>query len=98
MLDTIPNEVFETLLQGKSFRLERIISDGHSTPAEKWYDQEWDEWIMILQGTAGLLFDGDEEAVVLKPGDYLNIPAHKKHRVLWTDKTEKTIWLAIHYR
>jgi cupin 2 domain-containing protein len=53
---------------------------------------------MILQGTAGLLFDGDEEAVVLKPGDYLNIPAHKKHRVLWTDKTEKTIWLAIHYR
>ncbi|HVN98356.1 MAG TPA: cupin domain-containing protein [Syntrophorhabdaceae bacterium] len=98
ILDTVPDEVIETLLKGESFRLERIVSDRHSTPQGTWYDQDQNEWVVVLKGSAGLLFDGDEEAVTLKSGDYLNIPAHKKHRVLWTDKAEKTIWLAIHYR
>ncbi len=97
MLGKVPNEVVETLLKGKSFKLERIISEGHSTPEGTWYDQEQDEWVILLQGSASLLLEGDTEPVVLKPGDYLNLPAHKRHRVLWTDKTEKTIWLAIHY-
>jgi cupin 2 domain-containing protein len=35
---------------------------------------------------------------VLHPGDHVVIPAHRRHRVEWTDSTEKTIWLALHYQ
>ena len=68
----------------------------HQRP-DFWYDQEKSEWVMLLQGSAGILFEGSHEAIVLKPGDWINIPAHRKHRVEWTDPGEKTIWLAVHY-
>ena len=53
--------------------------------------------MILLAGAAGLLFEGDESVLVLKPGDYLDIPAHQKHRLAWTSPTEDTIWLAVHY-
>ncbi|MBA4390242.1 MAG: hypothetical protein C0399_04815 [Syntrophus sp. (in: bacteria)] len=96
--EAIPEEIFETLVETKSFRLERIISDGQLTPEDEWYDEDENEWFMLLKGSAALLLEGDKEPVILKPGDYLNLPAHRKHKVLWTDADEKTIWLAIHYR
>ena len=96
--DVIPEEIFETILNAKAFRLERIVSEGHSTADGEWYDQNENEWVILLAGSAGLLLEGDDEPVVLKPGDYLNLPAHKRHRVVWTDMNEKTVWLALHYR
>jgi cupin 2 domain-containing protein len=52
---------------------------------------------MLLRGSAGILFEDAEGTIVLKPGDWLDIPAHRKHRVEWTVPNEKTIWLAVHY-
>jgi cupin 2 domain-containing protein len=34
---------------------------------------------------------------VMKPGDHLNIPAQRRHRVEWTTPEEPTIWLAVFY-
>lgn len=95
--DVIPEEIFETIIGTKAFRLERIVSDGHFTPEDKWYDQDENEWVILLKGSASLLLEGDKEPFLLKPGNYLNIPAHRRHKVLWTDRDEKTIWLALHY-
>ena len=94
----LPEEVFTQLLCGKEFRMERIVSDGHSSPPDFWYHQDEHEWVLVLQGEAGLLMEGEEKPRPLKPGDAINIPAHCKHRVAWTSKGEKTIWLAVFYR
>ncbi len=76
-------------------RIERIVSHGHASPEGFWYDQDQDEWVVVLKGQARLRFqDGQIE---LKPGDFVNIPARKKHRVEWTTPHEPTIWLAVHY-
>lgn len=91
------SEVFEELVSAGRVKIERIISDRHSSPEGFWYDQEQDEWVMILRGSAGLVFERSDEVIKLNPGDWINIPAHKKHRVEWTDPDEKTIWLAVHY-
>ncbi|MGD9577533.1 MAG: phosphoribosylaminoimidazole carboxylase [Syntrophorhabdus sp.] len=96
--DPCRTEIFETILEDCSLRIERIISEGQATPAGQWYDQACDEWVVLLQGSAGILFEGDPNFFVLKPGDYFHIHAHKKHRVEWTDSNEKTIWLAVHMK
>lgn len=92
----IPDELFEIISENENIKIERIISDGHSTPEDYWYDQEKDEFVILLKGNAELLFE-NKEKVILDEGDYLIIPKHKKHKVLSTSKTEKTIWLAVHY-
>jgi len=96
--DPCRTEIFETILEDCSLRIERIISEGQATPAGQWFDQTWDEWVVLLQGSAGIQFEGDSNPLVLKPGDYIYIPAHKKHRVEWTNGNEKTIWLAVHMK
>ncbi|HEV8711522.1 MAG TPA: cupin domain-containing protein [Candidatus Binatia bacterium] len=93
----VPEEIFTPLLQGERFKLERIVSAGQATPPGEWYDQETHEWVMLLSGSAGLVFEGETEVCVLRPGDYLHIPAHQRHRVEWTDAQQKTVWLAVHY-
>jgi cupin 2 domain-containing protein len=93
-----PNEQISTLLATTHMRLERIVSHAHASPEGKWYDQDWDEWVIVLKGSAGLLFEGESTPRVLGPGDYLVIPAHLRHRVAWTDAGEPTVWLAVHYR
>jgi cupin 2 domain-containing protein len=93
----LPDEFFEDIVAAGTVKIERIISEGHSSPPGFWYDQERSEWVVLLRGNAGILFEGSDETLVLKPGDWINIPAHKKHRVEWTDPDEKTIWLAVHY-
>ena len=90
-------EAFETLLQADTTRLERIVSNGQASPPGFWYDQPQAEWIMLLSGSAGLRFADEAEVVVLRPGDYLNIPAHRRHRVEWTAAGVPTVWLALHY-
>ena len=46
----------------------------------------------------GVVLEGETEVRVLRPGDYLLIPAHCRHRVEWTDPEQKTVWLALHFR
>jgi cupin 2 domain-containing protein len=91
------DEVFESLIQTRHLKLERIISKGHATPPGKWYDEDSEEWVLLLKGSAGLLFEGETEVQVMGPGDTLHIPSHRRHRVEWTDPEKETIWLALHY-
>ncbi len=74
------DEVFEDLIKNDKFKLERIISRGQASPPGEWYDQEHDEWVILLSGSAGLYFEDEKSSVELKPGDYLFIPAHCRHR------------------
>lgn len=92
----LPAELFETLAHRGTVRIERILSHGHATPEGEWYDQERDEWVLLLAGSAGLLFEGEPEPRRLTAGDYLMIPARRRHRVAWTTPDETTIWLAVH--
>jgi len=94
---SIPNEIFQDLIDSGDVRIERILSHGQATPEGQWYDQDRNEWIFLIKGRAGLLFEGNKNVVILNEGDTLNIPAHVKHRVEWTDSNETTIWLAVHY-
>jgi len=89
-------ELFEELVSKDGLKIERIISKGHSSPKSGWYDQESNEWVIVLQGEAILSFENKQD-VRLKNGDYINIPAHTKHKVTWTIPNSETIWLAIHY-
>ncbi|QDU36824.1 Cupin domain protein [Maioricimonas rarisocia] len=90
------DEVFETLLQQEGLRLERIVSVGHATPPGEWYDQQQDEWVLLMQGAARLRLEDPAEVFELQPGDSLMIPAHRRHRVEWTQPDAETIWLALH--
>ena len=94
---SISEELTEVLAENRLVRIERIISTGHVSPEGLWYDQQEHEWVVVLQGEARLLLEGNAEQVHLKPGDYINIPAHRKHRVEWTLPDEPTIWLAVFY-
>ncbi len=79
--ESFPEEFFETLIDSGKVRIERIVSDSSSSPAGFWYDQEEAEWVMVLGGSAQLRFEANDEVLVLKPGDWVDIPAHSKHRV-----------------
>lgn len=93
----LADEQFDELLNTGKLRLERIVSEGHCSPDDFWYDQQENEWVVVLQGEAKLQMAGETEPRHLKPGDYLNIPAHCKHRVSWTTPNQKTVWLALFY-
>ena len=93
----LPAELFEPLVSGTSFRIERIVSAGHTTTAGFWYDQPQHEWVALLSGAARIEFDDEQKSVELTPGDYLLIPAGCRHRVGWTSPIEKTVWLAIYF-
>jgi cupin 2 domain-containing protein len=90
-------EDFRELLSSKHVRIERIVSQGHATPAQEWLDQDHAEWVILLRGSARLLFEDENDPRVLAPGDYANIPAHRRHRVAWTSTEEPTVWLAVRY-
>lgn len=92
----VPDEIFETIAASDNIKIERIISKGQSSPPSGWYDQQKNEWVLMLKGKALLAFENDS-SVYLNSGEYINIPAHKKHKVQWTDPESTTIWLAIHY-
>ena len=94
--DIIGEELTDVLVQRKDLKIERIVSRGHSAPETGWYDQDLDEWVMILQGEAMISLENQQE-VYLAVGAYLNIPAHTKHKVQWTSPDTDTIWLAVHY-
>ncbi len=93
----LPDELFETLLDSPHFRIERIVAHGHASPEGFWYDQARHEWVVVLQGAAKLRIEGEDQPIGLYPGDFIDIPAHKRHRVEWTSPDQPTVWLAVHY-
>ena len=93
---SFPKEICQTLLNAGNIRIERILSQGHASPEGFWYDQSEHEWVLVVGGSARVRFEG-EEPVELTSGSFINIPAHQRHRVEWTDPTGPTIWLAIYY-
>jgi cupin 2 domain-containing protein len=98
-LPTAPEtgEHFDSLLTKPNLRVERIVSSGQASPSEFWYDQCEAEWVVLLKGSAGLRFSDEERVRELKPGDWLYIAPHRRHRVEWTDAHLATVWLALHF-
>lgn len=100
LLEDLPAQLAEertTVLQAKAgVRIERIVSTGHRSPSGLWYDQDEDEWVVVLQGEAKLEFE--ERTVPMVAGDWLTIPAHTRHRVAWTAPDKPTVWLAVFSR
>jgi cupin 2 domain-containing protein len=95
---SLPNELFETLARGQDMRIERIVSQGHCSPPGFWYDQDEDEWVLLISGAATLRFEEGDRTLHLTAGSYANIRAHEKHRVEWTSEEGNTVWLAVFYR
>jgi len=91
------SEIFDVLVEQAGVRIECIVSTGQATPQGQWYDQERDEFVLLVSGAARLRIEGEREDRALAPGDWLLLPAHCRHRVTWTRSDPATIWLAIHY-
>src|SRR3954466_590152 len=98
LFDDSPQHLLKEVVQTLSMLptcIERIISHGHASPADFWYDQPQHEWVIVLKGAARLQFE--DGMVEMKVGDFVNIPAHKRHRVEWTTPVEPTVWLGVRY-
>lgn len=92
----LPEELTETLVTGAGpVRVERIVSRGHASPKGEWYDQQEVEWVVLLQGAAVLQFEDEDQCTELRPGDWVEIPAHCRHRVESTAAEGETVWLAV---
>ena len=94
---SLPSELVEVLAQSTNVRIERIVSTGHASPPDFWYDQDQAEWVAVLTGQAKLRFEHEPQPLHMKPGDHTLIPAHQKHRVEWTSPNEPTVWLAVFF-
>jgi cupin 2 domain-containing protein len=94
--DAAAGEIVERLAGAGAVRIERIVSHGQASPAGFWYDQDEAEFVVLLAGGARLAFD-DGAVVTLGPGDWVDIAAHRRHRVTWTDPGTPTVWLAVFY-
>jgi len=91
-------EVFTDLLMWQAtagVRIERIVSNGQASPPGFWYDSADDEWVLVISGSAEVEID-DGTVHALGAGDWLQLPAHCRHRVARTDAAQPTIWLAVH--
>jgi cupin 2 domain-containing protein len=93
----IREELFEEILRSGSVRIERIVSTGQCSPEGFWYDQDMNEWVLVIKGEAKLRIEGQQGWIHLEEGMYVNIPSHVRHRVEWTPEDRETVWLAVHY-
>lgn len=91
----LPEELVQPLLTRPGLRIERIVSRGQCSPDGFWYDQDDYEWVVVLKGAARLRFE-DGAIAEMTPGAFVDIPAHRRHRVDWTDPDQDTVWLAVH--
>ncbi len=83
------------LLSRPGMRIERIVSTGQASPPGFWYDQPQAEWVLLLRGEASLAFEDEPAPRLMKAGDFVDIAAHRRHRVEST--AALTLWLAVHY-
>ena len=95
--EDLPDELIDILIENKDVTIERIVSRGHTSPHDFWYDQDKNEFVLLVSGEAKLRFEDSEECIRMKKGDYCLIPAHKRHRVEWTVPYENTVWLTVHF-
>ncbi len=93
--DSAAAEITDTILALPGLRIERIVSLGQASPPGFWYDQSEAEWVLLLAGAARLRFADEDEDRALVPGDWVDIAAHRRHRVTWTDPLHPTVWLAV---
>lgn len=91
----LPEESTDALATARGLRIERIVSRGHRSPDDFWYDQPETEWVLVLSGRARLQVENDDSLRELSAGDFLEIPPHRRHRVVWTDPDQNTVWLAV---
>ncbi len=91
----LKTEFIETICASQRVRIKRIVSKGHKSAPDFWYDQQDNEWVIVLKGEAEIEFESGR-SLHLTAGSYLNIPAHERHRVSWTSEGE-TVWLTVHY-
>jgi cupin 2 domain-containing protein len=98
LAEPLAEEQTTALLATPHVRIERIVSTGQASPPGHWYDQDGPEWVILLRGSAAILFEGENAPRLLAPGDYLHIPAHARHRVERTAPDQPTVWLAVHCR
>ena len=96
LLGTPEQEGLEALFSSPEVRIERIVSWGQGTPEGTWYDQDWTEWVLVVEGGGILEVEGERETLQLEPGDWILIPPHRRHRVVSTSENGPTIWLAVH--
>ena len=89
-------EQIDRLIDRPTVRIERIVSTGQASPPGFWYDQADDEFVVLLAGAARLRFEEGGRVLDLEPGDWVEIPAHVRHRVEWTQADPPTVWLAVH--
>lgn len=94
--DNLHAELFTDLHKEEKIRIERIVSLGHTSPESGWYNQDENEWVIVLEGSGTILFENGI-GQILNKGDYINIPAHTKHKVVRTEPNSLTIWLAVFY-
>jgi cupin 2 domain-containing protein len=102
LFDGVPSrplaeEAVSALVERPGLHVERIVSTGQVTREGEWYDQETDEWVLLVRGAAKLRIETEAEDRALGPGDFVFLPAHCRHRVTWTQQDEPTVWLAIHF-
>ena len=90
-------EEFSEIFARPGLKIERIISQGQASPPGFWYGQASNEWVIVLKGSARLRFEGEPATQTLGAGDYVFIPARKRHRIEWTEPKKPTVWLAIHF-
>ena len=70
--------------------VEHILSGVLASPVD--YDQDHDEWVVLLNGEATLEVDG--EVLALGTGDWVLLRAHVRHRLVGT--APGTTWLSLH--
>ncbi|MFH1837075.1 MAG: cupin domain-containing protein [Candidatus Omnitrophota bacterium] len=90
-------ELFETIVEKDGIKIERIVSLGQKTPEGEWLSEAKSEWVVLVEGSAVIFFEGEKEARELKAGDHLMIGPGQKHRVEWTDPDNRTVWLAVYF-
>ena len=90
----LPEEQVDVLAQAAGVRIERIVSRGHGSPEGFWYDQPEDEWVLVAAGEGMLEFE-DGRRITLRPGDWVDIPAGVRHRVVRTAEDRETVWVAV---
>lgn len=83
-------ERFDSLLDLGQVKIERIVSSA--LPEPEVYQQEQDEWVVLLRGQADLYLA--DQTLTLTEGDYVFIPRGAPHRV--TRTAPGTVWLAVH--
>jgi cupin 2 domain-containing protein len=96
--DASAAEITAALIARPGLRIERIVSFGQASPSGFWYDQDEAEWVLLLAGAARVRFEDEAQARLLGPGDWVEIAAHRRHRIEWTDPAQPTVWLAVFYR